>query len=161
GVERDLAGHEHQVADFHGRRVWPDRLCLWRRDGFLEHGRTSAGEVWRDLGAGVDQTLHRLHRLLAHGARCAIELDLHDALHAVGADHDRYADIHALHAILAAEVGGTGQYAPLVLEVALGHLDRRGCGRVEGRARLQQVDDLAAALARALDDGVEALLLDP
>ena len=71
------------------------------------------------------------------------------------ADHDRHADIHVLDAVLAVEVGGAGQHALLVLEVALGHGDGRGGRRIEGRAGLQQVDDLAAALAGALDDGVE------
>ena len=115
----------------------------------------------RDLGAGLDQPLHRLHRLLEHRPLRRIEVDLDDLLDAVGADHHRHADVHALHAVLAVEVGGAGQHAALVLEVALGHLDRGGGRRIEGGAGLQEVDDLAAAAARALDDGVELLLRDP
>ena len=99
----------------------------------------------RDLGAGLDQALHGLDRLLEHLPLGSIEIDLDDLLDAIGADHHRHAHIHALHAVFAVEVGGAGQHAALVLEIALGHLDGGGGGRVEGRAGLQQVDDLAAA----------------
>ena len=89
-----------------------------------------------------------------------VELDLDDLLHAVGADHHRHADVHVLHAVLAVEVGGAGQHAALVLEVALGHRDGGGGRRIEGRAGPEQGDDLAAAPARALDHGVELLLAE-
>ena len=89
------------------------------------------------------------------------ERDLDDALDAVLADHDRHADEHVLHAVLAVEIGRAGQDALLVLEVALGHGDGGSGGRVEGGAGLEQVDDLAAALAGALDHGVELLLGRP
>jgi hypothetical protein len=57
------------------------------------------------------------------------------------------------------QVGGAGQDALLVLQVALGHLDGRGCRRVEGRAGLQQANDLGAAVAGALHDLVELFLV--
>ncbi len=44
-----------------------------------------------------------------------VELDLDDALDALGADHHRHADIEVLHAVFALEVGGAGQDALLVL----------------------------------------------
>ena len=94
---------------------------------------------------------------LANMSRSSLaHLDLEDALDAAVADHHRHADIHALHVVFAVEIGGAGQHALLVLEVALGHGDGRGGRRIEGRAGLEQVDDLAAALAGALDDGVDA-----
>ena len=49
----------------------------------------------------------------------------------------------------------------LVLEIGLGHGDRRGRRRVEGRAGLQKADDLAAALAGPLNDRVEFALRRP
>ena len=94
------------------------------------------------------------HRLCS----ALFSVDLDDALDAAGADHHRHADIDALDAVLAREIGGAGQHALLVLEIALGHLDRRSGRRIEGRAGLQQADDLAAAVAGALDDRVELLL---
>ena len=56
---------------------------------------------------------------------------------------------------------GDGQQAALVLQVALGHLDRRGGGGVIGRAGLQQADDLCTAITRALHDLVDLLLGGP
>ena len=47
------------------------------------------------------------------------------------------------------------------MQVALGHRDGGGGRGVEGGAGLQQGDDLAAAAAGALDDGVELLLRQP
>ena len=46
-----------------------------------------------------------------------------DPLDAAGADHRGHADVHALEAVGAVDVGGAGQDALLVLEVGLGHLD--------------------------------------
>src|SRR5690606_16346896 len=101
-----------------------------------------------DLLAGLDQTLHGVGRILEHLLLFGIQLDLDDLLHAVGADHHRHADIHAVLTVLAAiQPGGTGQHAALVLEVALGHLDGGRGRRVEGRAGLQQGNDLGAAIA--------------
>src|SRR6185369_8741065 len=112
----------------------------------------SARQMRSDLGAGVDQALHGVDRLLEHRPLRRIEVDLDDLLDAIGTNHYGHAHIHALHAVFAVEVGGAGEHAALVLEVALGHLDGGGRGRVEGGAGLQQVDDLAAAAARTLDD---------
>src|SRR3712207_6950719 len=55
----------------------------------------------------------------------------------------RNAHEHVLHAVLTVEIGGAGQNALLVLEVALGHSDGGSRRRVEGGAGLEQVDDLA------------------
>ncbi len=42
-----------------------------------------------------------------------------------GADHRRHADIEALDAVLAVDIGRAGQHALLVLEIGFGHLDGR------------------------------------
>ena len=101
------------------------------------------------------------HRLVEHGLLVGVQLDLDDLLDAAFADDHRHADIEILDAVLAGQVRGAGQQAALVLEVALGHLDRRGGRGVEGRAGLEQADDLGAAVARALDDRVQPLLGGP
>src|SRR5690606_40204959 len=49
----------------------------------------------------------------------------------------------------------------LVLEVGLRHLDGRGGRCVEGRAGLEEADDLGPAVAGALDDGVHSFLRGP
>ena len=89
-------------------------------------------------------------RFLEHGALGAVELDLDDALDALGADHHRHADIEILHAVFAVEPGGAGQHALLVAQIAFRHRDGGGRRRVEGRAGLEQVDDLGAAVARCV-----------
>ena len=66
-----------------------------------------------------------------------------------------------MNAVLASKVGRAGQYALLVLEVALGHGDRRGGRGVERRTGLQQIDDFAAAVAGPVDDLVQAFLGKP
>src|SRR5690348_5133019 len=119
------------------------------------------GELRRDLDAGLGQALHRRHRTVEHLLFALVELDLDDALDAAGADHHGNADIGALDAILAGEVGRTGQQALLVLEIGFGHGNRRGRRRVIGRAGLEQADDLGAAVTGALHDLVELLLRGP
>src|SRR3546814_2531324 len=74
---------------------------------------------------------------------------------------DWSSDVCSSDLVLADEVGRAGQHPLLVLEEGLGHQDRRGGRRVEGRAGLQQADDLGAAVAGALDDLVEPLLAEP
>src|SRR5205085_9016951 len=104
---------------------------------------------------------HRADGLVEHLALGRIESELDHALDALRADHHRYADVQVLHAVWAVEIGRAGEHALLVLEIALRHRDRRGGRRIEGRAGLEQGDDLAAALARAVHDRVEALLRGP
>src|SRR3990170_1279550 len=72
---RDLAGNEDEIAGLDRGRVGADRLRLRRRDGFLAHGPLSAGEMLRDLAAGLDQALHRLHRLQEHLPLGCVEVD--------------------------------------------------------------------------------------
>ena len=55
----------------------------------------------------------------AHVETWAFDLD--NTLDALRSDHDGHADIHVLHAVFAVEVGGAGQHALLVPEIALGH----------------------------------------
>src|SRR6185503_5451264 len=80
-------------------------------------------ETWRNLLAGLDQALHSRRRFFEHRALAAVELDLDDALDALGADHNRHADIEVLDAVFAIEPGGAGQHALLVEQVALRHRD--------------------------------------
>src|SRR5262249_51786877 len=50
-------------------------------------------EIGREALAGLDEALHGIDRLLEHCALVLVELDLDDALDALGADHHRHADI--------------------------------------------------------------------
>src|SRR5215813_4256377 len=83
-------------------------------------------ETGCDRLASVDQRRHRLHRLVEHGTLGAVELNVDDALDALGTDHRRHADVKILHAVFAVEIGGARQDALLVLEIALRHRDRGG-----------------------------------
>src|SRR6195952_5084993 len=83
--------------------------------------RSAAEQVGRDLLAGLDQALHRPDGLVERLAVLAGHFDLDNALDPLGADHHGHADIHVLHAVFAIEIGGAGQHALLVPEIALGH----------------------------------------
>src|SRR5215470_10814368 len=113
------------------------------------------------LCASGDQRCDGLGRLFEHGTFGAVQLNLDDALDALCADHGGYADVKVLDPVLAVEVGRARKDALLVLEKALRHGDGRRRRRVEGRAALEQVDDLGAAVARALDNLVEPRLRRP
>src|SRR6202166_656449 len=118
-------------------------------------------EIGRDLRAGLDQALHRSHRLFEHVAFGAVELDLDDALDALGANHHRHADVKILDAVLAIEPGGAGQHTLLVEQIALRHGEAGRRGRVDRGAGLEQVDDFCAAIGGAFDDLVDARLRGP
>ena len=78
----------------------------------------------------------------------------------VGAEADRDADEQAVDPVLALAEGRAGQDALLVEHDRVDHLHRGGRRRVERRAVLEQLDHLGAAVARALDDLLEALVVD-
>src|SRR5690606_37508686 len=103
---------------------------------------------------------HGLDRALERRALLFGKVDLEDALDAARPKQDGDAGADVALAVLAFEVGDGGEDALFVLQNRFGHLDRRGARRVVGAARLEKVDDLSAAEARPLDDGVEALLRD-
>src|SRR5439155_22765422 len=123
--------------------------------------KSTTQQVGRDLLAGVDQALDRADRFVEGFAILAGQLDLDDTLDALRADDDGNADIHVLHAVFAVEIGSAGQHALLVPQVALRHRDRGSGRRVEGRTGLEEVDDLGAAIAGAVDDLVDAGLRGP
>src|SRR5690606_40169709 len=79
-------------------------------------------------------------------------------LHAIGTENRRHADIEAVEAVLAVYIDSARQDALLVAQISLGHRNRAGGGGVVGGAGLEQADDLAAARAGALDDGVDGFL---
>ena len=66
-----------------------------------------------------------------------------------------HADVEAIDAVLALEVGGAGKDLLLVLQDGFDHLDGCGGGRVVGAAGLEILDDLGAAVAGALDELLE------
>src|SRR3954469_8674501 len=103
-------------------------------------------KFWCDLDAGVDQRLHSRRRLVERVLLGTGEFDLDHALDTLFADDHRDTDIHVLHAVFAFEEGGARQDAFLVLEIAFRHRNGRRGRRVESRTRLQQVDDLGAAI---------------
>src|ERR1700730_1614835 len=109
----------------------------------------------------ADQLADRGDRFVERRPFLLVERDLDHPLDAAGADHDGDADVEILDPILPVEPRRTGQHAFLVAQIGLGHLDRRTGRRIEGRAGLQQPDDLAAAVPRALDDFVEAIRRGP
>src|SRR3954454_2395544 len=111
-------------------------------------------QMRRDALARIHQALHGLGGFLEHATLGAIEMNLHDALDALGSDHRRHADIEVLDSVFAVQVRGAGQDALLVLEIALRHRDRGRRGRIKRRAALEQVYDLSAAVSRALQDGI-------
>src|SRR6478609_5667937 len=121
-------------------------------------GPLSLAEIGRDLLASLDQAFHRGDRLVELGAFGARQVELDDAL---GANHHRHADVKPLHAVLAVQPGGAGQHALLVEQVALRHRDGGRSRRVERRAGLEQVDDLGAAVAGAVEDLIGARLRGP
>src|ERR1700691_2604842 len=116
---------------------------------------SSIAKIWSDLLAGLDQAPHRLHGFLEHPALAAVELDFDHTLNSLTADNDRHADIKIVDAVLAIEPGGRRQHAFLVAQITFRHRNRRTCRCVEGRASLEQADDLTTAVARALDNRVE------
>ena len=86
----------------------------------------------------------------SHLALLLAEVELDDLLDAAGAELDRHAHVETVDAVLALEQRRAREHALLVEDDRVDHL-RRGCARrVPGR-RAEQVHDLAAALARALD----------
>src|ERR1700761_6635712 len=79
----------------------------------------AAEQVRRDLLAGVNQALDGADRLVEGLTVLAGQFDLDDALDTLSADHDGHADIHVLHIVFAVQVGGAGEHALLVLQIAL------------------------------------------
>src|SRR5882672_3864998 len=124
-------------------------------------GASAPEQVRRDLLAGIDQTLHGADRLVEGFAVLAGQFDLDNTLDTLRSDDNGDADIHVLHAIFAVEIGRAGHHALLVLKVALGHRDRGRRRRIERRTGFQQVDDLGAAIAGAVDDLVDPRLRGP
>src|SRR5690606_1440826 len=133
------------------------RSCLAWYSWMFMRPAASLLEVGGDAGTGLAQRFDRRDRLVEHFLFGLREVELDDAFDAAGADHDGYAHIEVLDAVLAREVRCAGQHALLVAEVALGHRYRRRGRRIVRRTRLQQAHDLAAALAGALHDRVEPL----
>src|SRR5439155_8761627 len=109
----------------------------------------------------IDEAPNGRDRFVKQGLLCPVQRNLDHPLHAASADDNRHADIETFDPVLAVEIGGTGQHALLVLEMALVHLDRRGCRGVVCGPRFQKADDLRAAVAHALDDLVEPFLRGP
>jgi len=85
------------------------------------------------------------------------QLELDHLLRAAFPQFDRHAGKNSANAVFPLEIHGAGQNLLLVFQDGFHHLhDGRG-RRVIRSARLQQVDDFGAAVARALDDGVNTL----
>src|SRR5689334_18034742 len=120
-----------------------------------------SSQIRSDLLAGLDQPLHRLRRFLERVTFRAVERNFDDALDALAADHHRHADVKILDAVFAVEPGRGRHHALLVEKVALRHRDGRRSRRIERRARLEQIDDLRAAVRGALDDLVDTRLRGP
>src|SRR5690606_8110861 len=109
----------------------------------------------------INQSLHRVDRIIEHGLLFRIHVDLDNPLYTAFTDDSRHADVDAVKTILALHIGGAGQDALLVLEIRFGHGDRAGGRRIEGRAGFQQCHNLGAAVAGAIDDRIDFLLRAP
>ena len=70
---------------------------------------------------------------------------------------DRDADEEAIGAVLALEQDGAGQDGLRVAQDGVDHLGHGGGRGVVGRAGLEQRHDLGAAVARAVDERLDAL----
>src|SRR4051794_4727355 len=101
-----------------------------------------------------DELFDGRRRLVQHCLLGGVELDGEHLLDAAGADHHRHSHVEVAVAVLSFEVSGRGQQALGVAQVGLGHLDGGGGGGVVG-AGPHQLDDLAAAVAGALDDRLQ------
>src|SRR5512138_1740631 len=107
-----------------------------------------------------DRLLHGVDGLREHRALLVVQLELDHPLDAGRADHHRHPDEEPLLAVLTVEVRRAREDALLVAQVALRHRDRRRGRRVEGRPGAEERHDLAAPLARALEDRVELRLVE-
>jgi hypothetical protein len=107
----------------------------------------------------VDDALDAGGALLEHRLLVVREGELEDLLDALAADDGGDADVDVLVAVLAVEVRAHGRRRFWSLRNASAIAIGARRGRVVG-ARAHEVDDLAAARARALDDRVELLLRD-
>src|SRR6185437_3986817 len=123
--------------------------------------RNSTPQIRRDLLAGLGKSLHRRGGFLKGVAFRATKIDLDDALDALGADHHRHADVQILDSVFAIEPGGARQHALLVAQIAFRHGNSRRRRGIEGRAGLQEIDDLRAAVRCTLNDLVDACLRGP
>src|SRR6185437_14564679 len=96
-----------------------------------------------------EQRLNGCDGFVEHLPFAAVESDLDDPLDAAGADHRRYADIEILDAVLAGQPGGARQYALLVAQKGLSHLDGGRRRRIEGRRSRRRRRASAARSCRA------------
>src|SRR6185437_7419752 len=85
-----------------------------------------SGEPGIQLLAGIDQPLDRTGRLGELRLLGLRQLQFDDTLDSLFADHRGHADIEILDAVRTVDIGGAGQHALLVLQIALRHRDRRG-----------------------------------
>jgi hypothetical protein len=118
--------------------------------------------MWRPApscrrGGWLDDLADGLGGDLEHGLLLVAELHLDDLLDAVLAEDAGDAEEEVGVAVLAAQQGGAGQHALAVADDRLDHGDGGGGGGVVAGVA-EQADDLAAAVAGALDDGVDLVL---
>src|SRR6478609_7403972 len=125
-----------------------ESICRWPlRSGFSVLGPLNPDHLYQ-LRYGVCALLQG--RLLVRR-----EFDFDDLLQAVCAELARHADKEPLNAVLALKMDGTGQDLFLVLEDGFHHLRSRRGRSIVSAAGFQVFDNLSAAVAGALDDGVE------
>src|SRR4051794_26421865 len=110
--------------------------------------------VTRALRTGLgredaDDLAYRLGRSLQRLRLLGREVELDDLLDPARAELARHAHVEAVDPVLALEIRRAGQDAPLVEHDRVDHL-RSGRARRVPRRGAHQVDELAAALRRAL-----------
>src|SRR5688500_14913624 len=146
-------------------REWSRRRRNCRREGATSAECVSAmvgkppptsirfTPVW--TGSSEVELGHRLLDVRRRGVErlllLARQLDLHDLLDAARAELHRHADIDIGQPVLPLQPGGARENPVAVAEDRLRHFDHGGRRSVERAPAAQQLDDLSASLAGAVD----------
>src|SRR3954470_9009577 len=120
--------------------------------------------VTRALRTGLgredaDDLAYRLGRRLQRLRLLVREVELDDLLDAARAELDRDAHVEAVDPVLALEVRRAGEHALLVEHDRVDHLRSGGARRVPRRGA-HEIHELTAALRRALDHRLDAVVGD-
>src|SRR5437762_6438722 len=125
---------------------------IWRSSQYncLRRHRTPGLELF-------DELLDRVRRFVEPSLLVRRQLDLDDLFDAVSPQLHRHANKEALVTVLPLQERRARKDLALVFENRLDHLDRGRSRRVPRRG-LEQIHDLRAAVASAVDDGIDTLL---
>src|SRR6185437_11160672 len=100
----------------------------------------------------ADQLADGVGRAVELGAFLVVQRDLEHLLEAARAEPAGHAHVEAVEPVLTPKEGGAREHPLLIVDDGVDHLAHGRGRRVVGRAGLEQLDDLGAAVAGALDD---------